>query len=58
MKSFACGDVVPGCTASWVCSTDDEILVLVARHASTVHGISPVTPELAGSITDRIVAVS
>jgi predicted small metal-binding protein len=49
---------VPGCTASWVCSTDDEILVLVARHASTVHGIAAVTPELAESISDRIVVVS
>jgi predicted small metal-binding protein len=58
MKSFACGDVVPGCTASWVSSTDDEILVLVAQHASAVHGIPAVTPELAVSITDRIVAVS
>jgi predicted small metal-binding protein len=58
MKSFACGDVVPGCTASWVSSTDDEILVLVAQHARAVHGIPAVTPELTASITDRIVAVS
>ena len=58
MKSFACGDVVPGCTASWVSSTDDEILVLVAQHASAVHGIGTLSPELAGSITDRIVVVS
>lgn len=58
MKSFACGDVVPGCTASWVSSTDDEILVLVARHASKVHGLDAVSPELAKSITDRIVVVS
>lgn len=58
MKSFACGDVVPGCTASWVSSTDDEILVLVAAHASAVHGITTVTPELVDSITTRIVATS
>jgi len=58
MKSFACGDVVPGCVASWVSSTDDEILVLVARHASAEHGIDTVTPELVASITDRIVTVS
>ncbi|WP_130179396.1 DUF1059 domain-containing protein [Cryobacterium sp. SO1] len=58
MKSFACGDVVPGCTASWVSSTDDEILVLVARHASKVHGLDSVSPEMVQSITDRIVVVS
>ncbi|HET8879559.1 MAG TPA: DUF1059 domain-containing protein, partial [Arthrobacter sp.] len=33
MKSFACGDVVPGCEARWVCSTEDEILVQVGAHA-------------------------
>ena len=58
MKSFACGDVVPGCTASWVSSTDDEILVLVARHASKVHGLDAISPEMVQSITDRIVVVS
>lgn len=58
MKSFVCGDVVPGCTASWVSSTDDEILVLVAQHASAVHGIHTVSAELAQSVTDRIVVVS
>jgi predicted small metal-binding protein len=58
MKSFACGDVVPGCAASWVSTTDDEILVLVAQHAATAHGITTVTDELVASITDRIVTVS
>jgi predicted small metal-binding protein len=58
VKSFACGDVVPGCEASWVSSTDDEILVLVAQHASAAHGIRELSPELVASITDRIVTVS
>nr|RZI33838.1 hypothetical protein BJQ95_03793 [Cryobacterium sp. SO1] len=49
---------MPGCTASWVSSTDDEILVLVARHASKVHGLDSVSPEMVQSITDRIVVVS
>jgi predicted small metal-binding protein len=49
---------VPGCTASWVSSTEDEILVLVARHASKVHNLDSVSPEMARSITDRIVVVS
>jgi len=58
MKSFACGDVVPGCKASWVSSTDDEILVLVAQHASAAHGLTVISPELAASVADRIVTVS
>ena len=58
MKTFACGDVVPGCTASWVSSTDDEILVLVAQHASAAHGIPVMSPELVASVTDRILVAS
>lgn len=57
MKTFACGDVVPGCTASWEASTDDEILVLVAAHAGAEHGMT-ITPELASSVVGRIVTVS
>lgn len=58
MKTFACGDVVPGCEASWVCSTDDEILALVAAHAGTAHGIDEMTPELTESISQRILVSS
>ena len=58
MKSFACGDVVPGCEATWVCSTDDEILALVAEHANASHGITTVSPELVDQVSQRIVTVS
>ncbi len=57
MKSFACGDVVPGCEARWVCSTDDEILVLVAAHASDTHGLTEVSDELVTSVRRGIVTV-
>ena len=57
MKSFACGDVVPGCDARFVCSSDDDILVDVARHASTVHGLTEVPPTLVQSVRDHIVSV-
>lgn len=58
MKTFACGDVVPGCEASWVRSTDDEILALVAEHADSAHGIRTFSPELKESVSERIVASS
>jgi len=57
MKSFACGDVVPGCDARFVCSTDDDILADVARHALEVHGLSQVPPTLVQSVRDHIVSV-
>ncbi|WP_375484538.1 DUF1059 domain-containing protein [uncultured Jatrophihabitans sp.] len=57
MKRFACGDVVPGCEASWVCSEEDEILANVARHAASAHGITHVPPELVTTVRSHIVAV-
>ncbi len=58
MKSFACGDVVPGCEARWVCSTEDEILVHVAAHAGSVHGLVELPAELVQSVHKAIVPVS
>ncbi|OUM41861.1 DUF1059 domain-containing protein [Arthrobacter sedimenti] len=46
MKSFACGDVVPGCDAHWVCASDDEILSNVRSHAATAHGLTDLPPEV------------
>jgi predicted small metal-binding protein len=57
MKSFACGDVVPGCDARFVCSDDDEILARVARHAAESHGLSEVPPSLVQSVRSAIVSV-
>jgi predicted small metal-binding protein len=54
MKQFTCGDVVPGCEASWERDTDDEILAEVAAHARDVHGIEAVPPELVDQVRSRI----
>ncbi len=58
MKSFACGDVVPGCEARWVCSTEDEILISVAAHAASTHGLVELPAELVQSVHKAIVPVS
>lgn len=55
MKSFACGDVVPGCEARWVCSTEDEVLAGVGAHAAAVHGLTEVPAELVESVRRAIV---
>ena len=57
VKTFACGDVVPGCEARWVCSTDDEILFQVSAHAAAEHGMSEVSPELVDAVRAAIVSV-
>lgn len=58
MKTFACGDVVPGCQASWTADSDDEILSEVAAHAASDHGITAVTDDLVASVRAHIVTVS
>lgn len=58
MKAFACGDVVPGCDASWVCSTEDDILANVASHASADHGLVEVSADLVAAVRANIVTVS
>ncbi|HET9075615.1 MAG TPA: DUF1059 domain-containing protein [Acidimicrobiales bacterium] len=55
MKAFACGDVVPGCEARWVCSSEDEILAAVAGHARADHGLVEVPASLVEQVRSRIV---
>lgn len=54
MKQFACGDVVPGCDVRFVASSEDEILAEVATHASSVHGLPEVPPELVTQVRGQI----
>jgi predicted small metal-binding protein len=58
MKRFACGDVVPGCQAQWVCPTDDEILTAVARHAALDHGMTEVPAEVVAQVRSKITTVA
>lgn len=46
MKTFACGDVVPGCTATFSDETEEGILQQVARHAREDHDFPEIPPEL------------
>jgi predicted small metal-binding protein len=54
VKTFSCGDVVPGCQARFVCSSDDEILVAVASHAADVHGFTEMPEGLVAQVRERI----
>lgn len=57
MKRFACGDVVPGCDARFVCSTEEEILARVAEHARHDHKLTNIPDELVRAVRERIVHV-
>lgn len=54
MVRFTCGDVVPGCTATFVGDHDEDILEQVGVHAAGVHDLAVVPSELAGSVTAAI----
>ena len=54
MKSFSCGEVVPGCDARFRGRTDDEILGQVVPHAAAAHGMRTVPPQVAALVRSRI----
>lgn len=57
MKAFSCGDVVPGCDARFVCSSEDDILHQVAVHAREAHGLSTVPADVVSAVRSAIVTV-
>ena len=55
MKTFACGDVIPGCSGRTSAADEDGIFTWVAGHAAEVHGVTDITPELVQAVRDSIV---
>jgi len=55
MKRFSCGDVVPGCDASFVASTDHELMVAIGDHASADHGLTELSDELVAQVRAAVV---
>jgi len=54
MKQFACGAVVPGCTATFTGQDEDEILGQVATHAKEAHGMEEVPAEVVENVKAKI----
>jgi predicted small metal-binding protein len=52
MKEFRCGELVPGCGATFEGASDDEILEQVAVHAREEHGMDEVPP----AVVDKVLA--
>jgi predicted small metal-binding protein len=54
MKAFACGAVVPGCTATFTAATEEEILARVAAHAKEDHAMEQVPPDVVAQVREKI----
>jgi predicted small metal-binding protein len=54
MKEFSCGDVVPGCTASFRAPTLEALLEQIARHAREAHDLIDLSPELIAAVKKHI----
>ena len=52
MKQFACGMMVPGCDALWVCSSEDEIVAHATQHATDEHQLFE-----SGALVERVRAL-
>jgi predicted small metal-binding protein len=57
MKRFACGDVIPGCTAAFTATDAQGIFTQAVPHAAAEHGIHDVTPELEATVRSLITTV-
>ncbi|MGY1849101.1 MULTISPECIES: DUF1059 domain-containing protein [unclassified Blastococcus] len=57
MKRFACGDVIPGCDATFTAADEDGIFAQAVPHGAAAHGIHEVGPELVASVRSHIVDV-
>lgn len=49
MKHFACGDLVPGCDATFS-GSESQILGQVAEHARVDHGMTSISDELIAGV--------
>ena len=52
--SMACGDVMPGCDATFSEDSKDALMNQIVTHAASAHGITEVTPEVATAVAAAI----
>lgn len=50
MKQFCCGDVVPGCQATFQAKNEAELFALIGSHARRDHGFQ----ELPAALVEQV----
>jgi predicted small metal-binding protein len=53
-KFVACAKLVPDCPFEATATTEEELLQMVAAHATHHHGITEITPELVAKVKAAI----
>ena len=53
-KELRCGDLMPGCEAVVEGRDEGEVMAKAAEHAKNAHGLSEISPELAGKVRSAI----
>lgn len=57
MKRFACGDVIPGCGATYTAEDEDGIFAQCMPHGAAEHGLTEEnTPDLRATVRGFITA--
>jgi predicted small metal-binding protein len=52
--SLACGDVMPGCAATFEADSEERLLQQAGSHAADEHGISEMTPDVLEAVRGAI----
>jgi len=53
-QSLACGDVMPGCAATFESDTQEDLLAQAAAHAKAEHGIDEIPPDVLETVKGAI----
>jgi len=54
VKTFSCGDVVPGCTAAFTGPDEESVFGQAAAHAAADHGVTDPPAELVALVRANI----
>jgi predicted small metal-binding protein len=57
VKRFNCGDLIPGCQATYEAASDDEIVEKVRHHARRDHGFDDIPEGREPMIRAKITAL-
>jgi predicted small metal-binding protein len=52
--TLACGDVMPGCAATFSADSEEDLLAQAGPHAAEAHGIAEMTPDVLEAVRGAV----